>query len=301
MPANGSDVYIVVRTSGERTTDLCVELLAAQAGRERVQLIREAPLSATVRRTSEIGIDAGCKWTLAVDADVLLLPDGVRRFVDAAERLPESYFSCDCLLKDRLFGGPRDVGAHIYRTALLPRALEAGAVAKKSHRPETQIRRMMRALGHETETANAIVGLHDYEQWRRDYYRKGFVHAQKFRGHIPIFLPMWLRLAATDPDFAAVVAGAQDGLREAGYARTDIRQFAGLSLAERLPGVEELCELSSGMHCDVERIFSQAEAQAEFASYLAAHERSRRSREWRRNFAAALSGYFRLPAFGRSR
>ena len=62
-----------------------MDILTKQVPVENLFLIHEVPFSQAVRRTFEIGIEQNKKWTIAVDADILLNDNSVQRMVEKAE------------------------------------------------------------------------------------------------------------------------------------------------------------------------------------------------------------------------
>jgi hypothetical protein len=233
------NVQVVIRTVGERTTEFCTEAVASQVGKDAVAVVNEVPFARAVRRTFEIGYASGKAWTLAIDADVLVFPHAVETFLWQGERMPKRFFSLDCQVIDKIFGGPRAAGIHLYRTSLLSRAIDLIDEKTQTHRPESHIREVMWRAGFPTRWHRVVVGLHDFEQYRKDYYRKGFVHAQKHRVFLPALKQRWERFAPNDPDFAALLAGAADGIMQGGTAFTDNRKFNSTSLKRRVSLIPE--------------------------------------------------------------
>ncbi|MCH2213510.1 MAG: hypothetical protein MK110_19605 [Fuerstiella sp.] len=234
-----SDVLIVIRSAGERTTQLCESLLSRQVVPEHIRTIREVPFSQAVIRTFELGLKFGLPWTVAVDADVLVHPRAVHSLVALAEAGCASDFRLDVRLIDKLFGVPRCVGMHLYRTSHLDQALCFARACERVHRPEYHVVEQMRTVGYTDSEVEAVLGLHDFEQFYGDLYRKGFVHAQKHAELQEPLTRMWKRWSVVDPDFQAVLAGSKSGRDTGGTAVTDARQFT-RSLADL--GLKNLSE-----------------------------------------------------------
>jgi hypothetical protein len=267
------EVCVVIRAAGERTLDHCVALLEGQVSSRNITVLNERPFAEAVRRTLEIGSQSGCPWTLAVDADVLVFGDALRVLLTEAVRAPQNCFSVEAKVVDRLFGGPRAAGIHLFRSALLEPALELVDEGARTHRPEHTVRSGMNARGCSTVWMEAVVGLHDYEQYRRDYYRKGFVHAQKHSHYLGILEPMWTRRARADADFAAALAGAAQGAIEGGIAATDITRFGPTDFQRYLPDVSEHAPLGVGARPDVEGIRRGFTPEPEFLVYDSEHRK----------------------------
>ena len=70
------------------------------------------------------------------------------------------------------------------------------------------------------------MGLHDYEQWYRDIYRKAFVHAYKHsKEFVEQLLKGWVSLMGQDNDFLVAVAGLCKGLAHEGDVSIDLRSL----------------------------------------------------------------------------
>ena len=220
------DLTVVIRGAGERTANQCYELVCDEVASCHVFQIREQPFTHAVRRTFEIGIAERRKWTAAIDADVLVRSGAFEDLIDLAERSPEELFELEGRIWDKLFCGPRPGGIHLFRTTLIPKAIDDLDWEEPTHRPESRVIQRMVSLGHPQNKHEVIVGIHDFFQYERDLYRKGFVHAQKHASQVETFFqPMWQRLAKIDPDFQTVLHGMNDGRAVSGYAITDVTYF----------------------------------------------------------------------------
>jgi hypothetical protein len=261
------DALVVIRTAGERTTSWCQQLVGRQITPQHIHTIREVPFSQAVIRTFELGLKFDLTWTIAVDADVLVHSRALHSLVGLAELARPSDFRLDARLFDKLFGGPRCVGMHLYRTAHLQQALKIALVAESVHRPEFHVVQQMRLAGFTDAEVEPVLGLHDYEQFYRDLYRKGYVHAQKHVEFLDPLQGLWQRHSVRDNDFRAVLAGSRQGQETGGIALTDATKFEqNLSAL----GLGELVEkdATDSTPLDVEKIVSAAETASEFREFL---------------------------------
>lgn len=225
-PVYRSDVTVIIRTVGERTLDLCCHLVAQQVSEDHIFVISETPFSQAVKRTFEIGLEHNLPWTLAIDADILLRADAITELVRIAEQSSATTFEVQGQILDKLFGGPRPGGPHLFRTTLLSQALALIPADDSSGRPESYTIQQMAQRGNPWIQHHTILGLHDYEQYYHDLYRKAFVHAQKHRGLVLKQLEvLWQRLSQTDPDYQVASWGCRAGKIYDGELKIDIRHF----------------------------------------------------------------------------
>ncbi len=261
---------VILRTVGERTAALSHALLHAQTKPDQLHRIEVVPFQRAVRRTFQIGIDAGRRWTIAVDGDVLVRPQAINDLVDAAEKAHRNdLFQMEGRIFDKLFHGPRAGGLHLYRTSMLDRALEIANRQDDVHRPESHVVKQMKEIGLGHQFLDLVLGIHDFEQSYRDLYRKGFVHAQKHADLLELLKPMWQRLSQTDPDFQAVLLGMEAGLQVGGIAWTDITAFdesvERTLLRNGLPEKPPLSDESR--HDDVATALANLQATPEFLAW----------------------------------
>lgn len=202
------DVKVVIRSVGERTESACWNILAEQVPEDNIVTIHEVPFGKAVRKTFSIGVQGNLMWTLAVDADVLLTSNAVDDMVRTAEQKPDHTFIYQGCVLDKLFNDIRPGGPHLYRTALLPRAVEF--ISDNDLRPESHSYAKMAEIGFHFYQEPEIYGVHDYEQHTSDIYRKSFLHAKKHSHLTEHFMKAWVR--SSDPDHAVAVSGFLKGL-----------------------------------------------------------------------------------------
>ncbi len=251
-----TDVFVVLRAAGERTEAAARARAIAEVGADGVALIREVPFAAALRHGLEAGAAAGRRWTLCLDADMLLRPGAVDAAVAAAEAAPEAAFCLTARVADKLLCQVRPAGQHLYRTALIDKALDLGRFDPAARRPETALKTTMADAGHPNVRSEVMMGLHDFEQSFADIFRKVVAHARKHARFMPEALAVWRDRAGGDPDYrfaviAAAVAQAidetePDPVAQAGAA-TDRRRFPDEVGALLLPaGLAEKPSLAPG-------------------------------------------------------
>jgi len=219
------NVTVIVRSANERTEALCRSLIEAQVPAQNVVTIREVPFSAAVQKTFEVGIERNLPWTLCFDADVLISKGAIKALLQAAETTADHIFEVQGYVLCKFFGGPRPAGNHLYRTSLLPEALRH-VPTQNVLRPETAVMRKMESIGHPFIQLSTVVGLHDYEQYYKDIYRKCFIQAHKHSYLMErLFDPLWQRESANEPDFKVAMSGLEDGQVHTDEVKIDVSSF----------------------------------------------------------------------------
>ena len=157
---NFADVTVIIRSVGERTTDLCRKLILSQGVNESdLNIVSVSPFSEALKKCYEIGIRDSKKWTLCVDADVLSSSIAIRDLVKKAESSSDNVFEIQPLVCDWLFGGLRTAGVHLYRTSLLRKALDLVPRSEESLRPENYVLTKMKLLGFPYIVCDVLFGL----------------------------------------------------------------------------------------------------------------------------------------------
>ena len=215
------DVTVVIRGTRERTEQVYAHWARQQAGDAPVHVIHETPFSAAVRKTYELGIQEGRKWTLALDADILMFSGAMEALIAYAEAQPETGFEFQGRILDKFFMLPRDGGPHLYRTSLLPEALSLIPKEGSTLRPESHVFGEMKARGNTIHHNQEVFGIHDFEQYYEDIYRKAFLYAHKHTKRKEYFPAIWQELAAEDQDYEVALWGLAAGQEHEGRVYVD--------------------------------------------------------------------------------
>jgi len=239
---------VIIRSAGERTEQLCKQLIIEQGvSPENLSSVREAPFSAALKKSFEVGIGHGLKWTLCNDADVLLRPGAVEAMVSFAEQQDEKVCEIQGFILDKFFGGPRNGGVHLYRTSLLPKALGKLPPEESNIRPEFQTLKAMAAIGYPFRIVPFLVGIHDFEQYYADIFRKCFIQAHKHLELTEFFLSIWREKATSDIDYVVALHGFSSGVEHYGEVSIDSRQEIYQTLLSKYQ-VQEKTDLDLGKY-----------------------------------------------------
>ena len=206
-------VHVVLRTANERTVFISEALVRAQCPPDvGVTLIKERPFEKALRACYQAGLDAGQRWTITVDADVMILPGAINGLVKSAETMPQCNVQLEGRVFDKVLGVYRPAGLRIYRTDLLHRAMRFIPPMGQTIRPEYETLLAMGRLGFPSRFVPDIFALHDFEQFYIDLYRKAYVHAYKHSWLVSDLLKRCRDYLKNDPDFLILLKGLWDGL-----------------------------------------------------------------------------------------
>lgn len=193
---------IVIRAQGERTEDLCRCLAEDQVGETNVVVIHEEPFAKAVRRSFEVGIELDAKWTFCLDADVLMDKQAIELCITELDELLPRTFKAQPRLLCKFHGAKLAAGFHIYRTRLLEKAIKYIPSNSESLRPETYVLRNMIKEGYTIAHLDILAGVHEYELFYRDIYRRMRLRGSKSGQIETDYLLTRIRhLHKSDPDY----------------------------------------------------------------------------------------------------
>jgi hypothetical protein len=227
-----TNIDLVFRTVGERTSAIALELAIEHIRPERVHILENrTPFWLTVQEM--LARDYGGDYVVAVDADCLILRD--LRPVLEANRRPH----LDARLLDR-FRGWVPAGVHVMRRDLIEAMrhvrIEPGDPGYYL-KPESWIRyRALDALG-EFEALKRMPILHDFEQDYEHLFVKYVTRDLRSRkSHLRMALDRKMRAwDAHDPDFAVARHAVEYAREQYNYAF-----LTGKTMLRLLPALDEV-------------------------------------------------------------
>jgi hypothetical protein len=192
---------IIIRCCGERTEKKCIQIAKSEG---EIHIVKTSPFGESMRQAYKIAIDLNQAWTPMVDADVLLYPGSLKKALTELNGMLHSdgIFCLDGKTRDKIMMKKRRAGIHIYNTKLLKKALPH--IDNYELKPETFVRKKMALKGFKTHKSKIIFGIHDYEQYYKDLWRKAVCQTQKLRKMIRNKPTIWKRLAQTDKDYLVI-------------------------------------------------------------------------------------------------
>ena len=216
---------VVIRSSEERSLQACLNSVLLQTDKNNLRIIQERPFENALRKSFKLGIESGKRWLITLDADVLLFPNVLNDLLAAAEQMPETYVEIGARIFDKVFGAYRLAGNRVYRVSILQKALSCIPEIGTEIRPETATLKKLAEFGHSNRKIGLVMGIHDFEQFYGDLYRKAFVHGQKHYYLAGDLLKRCLKKKAADPDFAVILKGFCDGIVSTEKATIDAGRF----------------------------------------------------------------------------
>jgi len=244
MPKNWIDnTHWIIRAAGERTKDVCSEIIREFVPADSQEIIEERPFAEAIRKTFERGYLSGKKWTVCIDADVFVSQEGFRQLHAIAETLPPRVWYVQGLTIDKFIPIIRTAGTGIYRNKYVREALKYIPGDGTSLRPETTTMQGMLADRYLMYRTPIVVGLHDLEQSYIDIGRKTFLHFHKHHKIRDEMIAYWERRQRQDLDFKAALMGARLGEKFDGallidreFKRQEIQAaLSQMGLKEKLP------------------------------------------------------------------
>lgn len=215
---------VVIRSAGERTKDACLHIVSQQLPEENIFVIEEKPFEAAIRKCYEIGIESGKSWMITIDADILPQKDMIKNLFDQSKIMSDKVIMFNGVLYDYLLLKYRKGGIKVYRTKYLKKAIREIPADGTQIRPEAFVLNKMVAQGQKKKYTNVVSGIHDFEQFYADIYRKSFVHAQKHADAFSL-LAKWKSYSVKHSDYLVALTGGLDGLLCSDFAKADIRGY----------------------------------------------------------------------------
>lgn len=201
------DFYIVIRSANERSVPLCLKSVRSLGIDHEV--ININPFWKAVIKTFEIGINRGKRFTVGLDADIVLYKNAIDTFIRVVSKMP-GYWKYDFGLKDRFYPGTI-WGVHVYDTTVLPIALKnLPKNIQTIPKPERQFCYELKKEGYNDITIPDIAGEHGYNQYYRDIFNRFFHRAIRNPPHKKrIFKD--IDNIRNDPEFLIALLGWEEG------------------------------------------------------------------------------------------
>ena len=208
---------IVIRTVGERTEDVCIELVNRQkAANEILHVLRKNTHAKAVESTIKIGLESNAEWLIAIDADMLLIPEGLTIIRKEIRSCSSDVAILHPAVVDKLYRMKR-WGLTVYRQSILSELHdEFQKIRKKQHLKieGAAIKALSTKKNREVVFSRNVAAIHDFYQYYRDLYRKAYLNTLRNPGYNKKTEKYWKRLANSDGDYLVMFKAMQDALKE---------------------------------------------------------------------------------------
>ena len=205
---NKNDFTICIRSIGEFTTKRLLEDIIYQIGsNEKVHLIKNLKLYEAVDRCFEFAIKEKSTWLITLDADLVIRPDFMNIFFSIANSMKSDEIEAHAMTVDRLFMKYRSAGNRLYRVSSLTLLRKLLDKTKINIRPEGTMLFEATKLGYKIKPIKDVVAMHDFFQFSRDLFRKGYLSSYKHASHSSELKSTWRELSKSSLDFQVLLRG----------------------------------------------------------------------------------------------
>lgn len=226
----------VIRTIGERTEEVCIEIVSRQKGEhEKVSILNEDTHVDAIEKTFMLGLRSDADWLVAIDADMLLLPNGISVIRDEIESCARNVFIAYPAVYDKLYS-IRRWGVSVYRTSMLEELYNAfNELRNKRHlKIEGGAIKAVAKGENKIFYSRKVVALHDFDQYYRDLYRKVYLNTIRNPGYDKKAKKNWAKISRQDADYLVMLHAMQDAQTERRKLTNSINDFTTMELSERI-------------------------------------------------------------------
>lgn len=230
----------IVRSIGERTESVCVHLLKLQMlDCDTISVIREPSHAKAIEKTYTLGIESMADWVIAVDADVLFLPDAVSQIRKELDSCADDVFVINSAVFDKIYSMKRWAGVHVYRRMMLEDLYSTFKtfVNLPNLKIEAAAIKEFQKNNKQSYFSKNIVGTHDFHQNYKDLYRKAYLNTVRNPGNIDRARCNWKKKSLEDSDYLVMLKAMQDALAENKQLANSLEDFSTEELVEK---IEEL-------------------------------------------------------------
>ncbi|MCC5931455.1 MAG: hypothetical protein JJU28_19565 [Cyclobacteriaceae bacterium] len=224
-----SDYIIIIRSAGERTKEACQYIVSQEVATNDIHILQLEPFEEALRESYRKAKESNKKWLITIDADILPRKGFIKEINEMTAGISNRVFCIKPMIYDKLFLKHRMAGFRVYRTSYLEEAQVLIPPNGEQIRPEAYVVSQMEKKGYKTKIFENVIGLHDYEQYYKDIYRKAYFHSEKHIDLVIDSMGTWKKQMHSDLDYAVALKGAIDGLLSEDQPKPDIRFFDGKS------------------------------------------------------------------------
>lgn len=256
-------VGYIVRAVGERTEDLCIDLVRRY--REKggsLSVVREQTHADAVEKTLLTAADQGNRWVVVVDADMLLYPNALKNMKDELEAMHSGASVVHFAVSDKLYRMKR-WGVTVFRRDAATEGLQLlqGLRSGRNLKIERALIKKLQEAGRVVTFSRTDVALHDFYQYYTDLYRKAYLNAIRNPAITSRARRCWKRMARVDPDYAVILKGSDDAANDPRQLSNSRADFDPSMLAAKIRsmGLEEKKPLTSQLYSEwnMEKLFGE--------------------------------------------
>ena len=215
-------ITICIRSTGEFTTERLLKDIVYQIGSDqKVHLIKGLMLHEAIDRSFEIALKDDSSWLITLDADLIIMPNFLTIFRKVASSMKPKEIEAHAMTIDRLFMGYRSAGNRLYRVSSLPFLRKLLKKTRNNVRPEGSMLRLAEEQGYKLKPTKDVVALHDFFQFSKDLFRKGYLSSFKHIEYSSKILLTWRKLAKDSIDYSILLRGFAFGLVNGGQPKLD--------------------------------------------------------------------------------
>ena len=234
----------VIRTVGERTEEVCIELVKRQKEQdESLHVIRENTHAKAVDKTLSIGIDCQSEWLVAIDADMLIIPGALATIRSEIRTSTDNTAIIHPAVVDKLYRMKR-WGLTVYRVSILEQLYKEFQIIRKKQHLKIEgaaIKTISETYGRDVIFSKSVTAIHDFYQYYKDLYRKAYLNALRNPGFNSGASRHWKKLASSDQDYRVMFRAMQDAANEKRQLQNSVEDFDSTELENilRSLGLEE--------------------------------------------------------------
>ncbi len=226
----------VIRSIGERTEEVCIELVNRERQpHEELSILREQTHTLAVQETIRRGLMSKADWLAAIDADMLIVQGGVSLIRDELRSVSEDVFVVHPAVFDKQYG-MRRWGVTVYRTSMLDQVWTVFQDVKCQRRTKIE-GAVIAEFENEQKRAHfsrTVVAYHDFFQFYRDLYRKAYLNATRNPGMNRLVSQHWTRLCPKNADYLVMLKAMENAVVERRQLTNSMRDFEPGELGEKL-------------------------------------------------------------------
>ena len=168
----------IIRSSGERTTKLCVDSIKQHCLVKNVKVINESPFQEAMKKGVEVAKQNKFNWYLLVDADAVLIEnwrDIVEPILDDIKKNPRKYskvYEIDFDIKDRFIDKPIQRAVYLVNQKTDYLRMKCLDKTYGKTKPEGSIRHEIEKMVYEYIYIKKIIAYHGFMQYKADIFNR---------------------------------------------------------------------------------------------------------------------------------